>query len=202
MAIPIVLALRGIILISKAPSLSIQPTYLSRHIILVTQNSGPANTYPNLATDPIVWNRDYAFSSCGVYKAKVVVTVYQPNGTTVICSKADSAYVKVWDPAASIQSPAQGVCVKNRYQCHIKDTVYFTNMSKYCQGDSALKKADGVTHSIISPNTTTHPTVLRLWDFDDLADAPPCTTYSDPITNFAKFGYCIQDTMNTNKNCN
>ena len=140
----------------------VHPTYVFKSSYnFGDPNSGPANTYPNLATDPIVWNRDHAFSSCGVYKAKVVVTVYQPNGTTVICSKTDSAYVKVWGPAASIQSPAQGVCVKNRYQCHIKDTVYFTNMSKYCQGDSALKKADGVTDSIISPNTTTQPTVIR-----------------------------------------
>ena len=165
-------------------------------------NSGINNFYPQKADDPVVWNRDHAFSSCGVYLAKVTVTVYQPNGVTVICSKTDSAYVKVWGPAATIQNPAAGVCVLNRYQCHIKDTVYFTNMSKYCQGDSALKKADGVTDSIISPNTTTHPTVLRLWDFDDLANSLPCTTYSDPIKDPTKFGYRIADTMNTNKNCN
>ena len=165
-------------------------------------NSGPNNVYPQKADDPVVWTRDHVFSGCGVYLAKVVVTVYQPNGTTVICSKTDSAYVKVWGPTATIQSPAKGICVLNRYQCHIKDTVFFTNMSTYCQGDSALKKADGVTDSILAPNTVSHPTVLRLWDFDDLAKALPCTTYSDPITNPAKFGYRIKDTMNTNINCN
>ncbi len=173
-------------------------------------NSGPANTYPNKATDPIVWNRDHEFSDCGVYLAKVFVTVYMPDGKTVICSKMDSAYVKVWGPHANIQSPAKGICVLNRYQCHIKDTVYFTNISTYCQGDSALKKADGVTDSIISPNTTSHPTVLRLWDFDDMGNSPICTTYSDPVnpkyfdtvTKVNKFAYRIADTMNTTLNCN
>ncbi len=189
----------------------IHPTYVFKSAYnFGDPDSGPDNVYPQKAGDPVVWNRDHAFSSCGVYKARIVVTVYQPNGTTVICSKTDSAYVKVWGPSATIQSPAKGICVLNRYQCHIKDTVYFTNMSKYCQGDSALKKKDGITDSIIAPNTTSHPTVLRLWDFDDMANSLPCTTYSDPvnpkyidaITLVNRFGYRITDTMNVGKNCN
>lgn len=180
----------------------IHPTYIFKSSYNFNDpNSGPQNTYPNLPQDPILWVKDHQFSDCGIYWPKVTVTVYMPNGTTVICSKTDSVYVKVWGPHANIQSPAKGICVKNRYQCHIKDTVYFTNISTYCQGDTAAKKRNG-QDSIISPNTVAAPTVLRLWDFDDLGKALPCTTYSDPITNPAKFAYRISDTMNTNKNCN
>lgn len=152
--------------------------------------SGINNTYPNKPTDTALWNIDHVFSSCGLYLAKVTLTVYQPNGVTVICSKIDTTYVKVSGPAAFIQDPATGVCVLNRYQCHIKDTVFFTNISKYCQGDTA------------SVGFPTSPTVNRLWDFDDLANALPCTTYSDPITYPTKFGHRIADTMNIKKNCN
>jgi gliding motility-associated-like protein len=165
-------------------------------------NSGIENFWPQKAGDPVLWQRDHAFSGCGVYLATVTVTAYMPNGTTKICDKTATAYVKVWGPSATMQSPAKGVCVLNRYQCHIKDTVYFTNLSKYCQGDSALKKADGVTDSILFPMTVSHPTVLRVWDFGDLISSLPCISYSDPITNPAKFGYRIQDTINVGKNCN
>src|SRR5207253_1694890 len=71
-------------------------------------NSGPENTYPKLSQDSIVWVKDHSFSDCSVYRPTVTVTVYQPNGTTIICSKSKRVYVKVWAPHANIQAPAKG----------------------------------------------------------------------------------------------
>jgi PKD repeat protein len=175
-------------------------------------NSGINNVYPQKAGDSVLWQRDHAFSGCGIYLASTTVTAYQPNGTTVLCSKTATAYIKVWGPSALIQNPSIGACVLNRYQCHIKDTVYFTNLSTYFQGDSAMKKRDGVTDSVLFPMTVSHPTVLRVWDFGDLVSASPCISYSDPVnpkyTDFTKvppynrFAYRMQDTINVGKNCN
>jgi PKD repeat protein len=156
-------------------------------------NAGAANTYPNVPDAPVLWSIDHVFTDCGIYHPTITVTAYQPNGATVICSKTKKVYVKIWGPHAAIQDAAKGICVLNRFQCHIKDTVKFTNISTYCLADSAQ-------------------TVLRLWDFDDISKALPCTTYSDPVnikyTDFSKsppvnrFAYRMQDTMNIGKNCN
>ena len=149
-------------------------------------NSGPANI------DTVSWSPTHEFTACGKY----TVTLWMKAGP---CTKTDTLrvdwtnmkskvkQVKVMGPTASIQNPMKA-CIKNRFQCHIKDTVYITNLSTYCEGDSA------------DPITGIAPRVKRFWDTGDMF-APTCTSYSDPVNFPAKFGYRINDTMNVNKNC-
>jgi len=150
------------------------------------------------------WSGSYKFSSPGVYKVNFSFTHQIPGcGLTVFDT------VLVIGPQSIIEAPGMGFIIDSlRSQCVIKDTVKFTNFSKFYHNDSRMQDDDSTytdnkgfnrplghyftgSNSQVSlkanPQQRGNQNVIRLWDFDD--------TYCEQCTTDTKNG------QNINKNC-
>jgi gliding motility-associated-like protein len=112
--------------------------------------------------------------------------------------------VLVVGPAASIEDPSNGIVIaeKERYQCVARDSIHFTNASKFYHNDLNMwnddatfvqpnghmgHQFDGTQTTLPFPtgNDRTNNNVVRLWDFGDQY-APRCTTDTRAGINVGK----------------
>ncbi|HYG16512.1 MAG TPA: PKD domain-containing protein [Bacteroidia bacterium] len=94
--------------------------------------TGPDNT------DDKNWISTHEFSSAGPYDVSFQLTT--PSGPGVPSCSFNTIYrVHVKGPSAGIESKPAGIFIppSQRYQCKIKDTVYFTNVSSYYLNDDS-----------------------------------------------------------------